>query len=391
MINDPRGGNAANRNLQPPLAMPRQGGGSVIKIIFGIIAALVALLLGLLVLLLIGVETGPVALLIGIVSATLPVPIYLALVLWIDRYEAEPVWMLGTAFFWGALVAVFFAYVINTAGSIAVAVMTHDVRAARTFGAVISAPIVEESAKALILFIFFFWKKDEFDGVIDGIVYAAMVGLGFAMTENIQYYGNAVTQGGSEGLTFLFILRGFMAPFSHPMFTSLTGIGLGLARQSRNTLVKFIAPVFGLLAAISMHAIWNGSTVIFGGVGFILMYVLIMVPAFFIMFVVIALALRREGQIVREFLIPDFHGGLLTQQEYNQLGTLRGRMGASYNALTRGGFRSWQACRQLNQTASELAFHRSRVARGISSADAHLREAAYRQSLAELLQRLRTK
>jgi RsiW-degrading membrane proteinase PrsW (M82 family) len=388
MINDPR---AANRNLQPPPALPRPAGKSVIKIIFGIIAALIALLLGLLVLLLIGVETGPVALLIGMVSATLPVPIYLALVLWIDRYEAEPYWMLATAFFWGALVAVFFSYVINTAGSVAVALMTNDARAANTFGAVISAPIVEESAKALILFIFFFWKKDEFDGVIDGIVYAAMAGLGFAMTENIQYYGNAVSQAGGEGLTFLFILRGFIAPFSHPMFTSFTGIGLGLARQSRNIFVKFIAPIFGLLAAISMHAIWNGSAVIFGGVGFILMYVLIMVPAFFIMFVVIALALRREGQIVREFLIPDFHGGLLTQEEYNRLCTLRGRMGTSYNALSRGGLRGWQAARQLNQTASELAFHRSRVARGISSADAHLREAAYRQALLELLQRLRSK
>src|SRR6185436_9131184 len=169
----------------------------------------------------------------------------------------------GTAFFWGALVAVFFAFVINTAGSVAVALLTNDVRAANTFGAVISAPIVEETAKALILLIFFFWKKDEFDGVIDGIVYAAMAGLGFAMTENIQYYGKAVIQGGGEGLTLVFILRGFLAPFSHPMFTSFTGIGLGLARQSRNGLVKFIAPVLGLLAAISMHAIWNGSAVMF--------------------------------------------------------------------------------------------------------------------------------
>jgi RsiW-degrading membrane proteinase PrsW (M82 family) len=391
MINDPRSANAGNLNFSPPMAMPRPAGSSVIKITLGVIAALVALLLGLLVLLLIGIETGPVALLIGLVSATLPVPIYLVLVLWIDRYEAEPYWMLGTAFFWGAMVAVFFAFVINTAGSLAVAMLTNDAGATEAYGAVISAPIVEECAKALILFIFFFWKKDEFDGVIDGIVYAAMVGLGFAMTENIQYYGRAVMQAGGEGLTLIFILRGFFAPFSHPMFTSLTGIGLGLARQSRSMAVKVIAPIFGLLAAISMHAIWNGSAVIFGGPGFILMYILIMVPAFFIMFVVIALALRREGQIVREFLIPDFHGGLLTQQEYNQLGTLRGRMGASFNALSKGGFRSWQACRQLNQTASELAFHRSRVARGISSADAHLREAAYRQALAELLQQLRTK
>src|SRR4029079_16290335 len=139
-------------------------------------------------------------------------------------------------------------------------------------------------AKALILFIFFFAKKDEFDGAIDGIVYAAMVGLGFAMTENIQYYGNAVMEGGGT-LTFVFILRGFLAPFSHPMFTSMTGIGLGLARQTRNMVVKFITPVVGLLMAIFMHSIWNGSGRIFGGGVFLLTYILIMVPAFVILLV----------------------------------------------------------------------------------------------------------
>jgi RsiW-degrading membrane proteinase PrsW (M82 family) len=387
MMNDPRLANAAG--FATPIAIKPAGNKNAIKIVLGIVAALVALLLGLIVLLLIGVETGLVPLLIGLVSATLPVPLYLVLVLWIDRYEAEPPWMLATAFFWGALVAVFFAFLINTMGFVAVTWMTHSLQAGQTFGAVISAPIVEESSKALIILIFFFWKKDEFDGVIDGIVYAAMVGLGFAMTENIQYYGKAVLHGGGGGLTFVFILRGFLAPFSHPMFTSLTGIGLGLARQSRNTAVKWISPVLGLLAAISMHSIWNGSGAIFGGIGFILTYVLIMIPAFFIMLVVIALALRREGQIVREYLIPDFQGGLLTQQEYNQLCTIRGRMGSSFNALSRGGFGQWQAARQLNQLASELAFHRSRVARGISAADAREREAAYRQALENLLRQLR--
>lgn len=385
MINDPRTPNAFAR----PIAYKPSGSQGVIKIVFGVLAALVALLLGLIVLFLIGVETGLVALLIGLVSATVPVPLYLVLVLWIDRYEAEPFWMLATAFFWGALVAVFFAFLINTASHVAVQLMTDSARAGRTFGAVISAPIVEESAKALILFIFFFWKKDEFDGVIDGIVYAAMAGLGFAMTENIQYYGKAVMEHGGGGLTFVFILRGALAPFSHPMFTSLTGIGLGLARQSRNTAVKWIAPIMGLLAAISMHSIWNGSGVIFGGIAFILTYILIMIPAFFLMLVVIILALRREGQIVREHLVTDFQGGLLTQQEYNQLCTIRGRMGSSFNAFSRGGFSHWQAARQLNQTASELAFHRSRIARGITAADAQEREAAYRQALEDLLRRMR--
>jgi protease PrsW len=387
MINDPRSPNA----FPPPMAIKPSGTHNAIKIIAGIIAILIALLLGLIVLLLIGVETGPIALLIGLVSATLPVPLYLVLVLWIDRYEAEPFWMLATAFFWGALVAVFIAFLLNTVSGVAVALMTNSMRAGRTFGAVISAPIVEESAKALILLIFFFWKKDEFDGVIDGIVYAAMAGLGFAMTENIQYYGRAVMEGGGGGLTLVFILRGALAPFSHPMFTSLTGIGLGLARQSRSSAIKWIAPPFGLMAAISMHSIWNGSGVLFGGGAFILTYILIMIPAFFIMLVVIILALRREGQIVREFLVPDYQGGMLTQEEYNRLCSIFGRMGLSFSALTRGGLGHWQAARQLNQTASELAFHRSRVARGITAADAREREAAYQRALEDLLKRLRSK
>jgi RsiW-degrading membrane proteinase PrsW (M82 family) len=388
MMNDPRLANPAG---YPPAVAIKPASSNAIKIVAGILAALIALLLGLIVLVLIGFETGPVALLIGMVSAIVPVPLYLVLVLWIDRYEAEPPWMLATAFFWGALVAVFFAFLINTASGLVVTLATNSMRAGHTFGAVISAPIVEETSKALILFIFFWWKKDEFDGVIDGIVYAALAGLGFAMTENIQYYGKAVMEAGGSGLTLVFILRGALAPFSHPMFTSLTGIGLGLARQTRNMAVKVIAPPLGLMAAISMHSIWNGSGVLFGGGAFILTYILIMIPAFFIVLVVIILALRREGQIVREYLIPEHQAGLLLPQEYKQLGSISGRMGASFNALSRGGFGQWRTARQLNQIASELAFLRNRVARGIVAADAREREAAYRQALENLLAQLRQK
>ncbi len=390
MINDQQTPNPRYSNLARTIIIAPSGNKHAIKIVLGIAAALAALLLGLLVLVLIGFETGPIGLLVGLLSATIPVPLYLLLVLWIDRYESEPLWMLATAFFWGALVAVFFAFLLNTASGLTIAAITDSMKAAETFAAVISAPIVEESAKALILFIFFFWKKDEFDGVIDGIVYAAMVGVGFAMTENIQYYGRAVLENGGAGLTAVFIIRGTLAPFSHPLFTSMTGIGLGLARQSRNTIVKFVTPVVGFLAAICMHSIWNGSAAIFGGPVFLLTYLVIMVPAFFIMLVVILLALRREGQIVREFLLPDFQGGLLSPREYNQFCTIRGRMGASFNAFSRGGVAHWRACRQFNQMASELAFHRSRVARGIVSRDARERETAYLLALQDLQRRLGT-
>src|SRR4029079_10205984 len=169
------------------------------------------------------------------------------------------------------------------------------------------------------------FKKDEFDGVIDGIVYAALVALGFAMTENILYYGKAALGGGGQ-LTLTFFLRGALAPFSHPLFTSMTGIGLGLARQTRNLGVKLITPVVGLIMAICMHSIWNGSAALFGGGVFLLTYFLLMVPAFLILLVVIGIALYREGKVVREFLMCDLQRGFLTQDEYKQLGSIHGRM-----------------------------------------------------------------
>jgi RsiW-degrading membrane proteinase PrsW (M82 family) len=376
-------------NFVPPVIKP-SGHVSAIKIVLGIAVGLLMLLLGLLVLLLIGFDTGPVGLLVGMICATIPVPIYVTLVLWIDRYEAEPLWLLATVFCWGAMVAVFIAYVLNTGVEISVGEITKSAQAAHTAGAVISAPIVEESAKALILFIIFFWKKDEFDGVIDGIVYASMVALGFAMTENIQYYGHAVLKGG-DVLTVTLFIRGLIAPFSHPLFTSMTGIGLGLARQSTNLAVKLITPVVGLLMAMSMHAIWNGSGTVGGCLGFLVTYAFVMVPAFIVILVVIIFGLRREGRIVREFLEPEVRCGVLRPQEYEQLCSVFRRMGGSFDALTRGGMGHWRASRQFNQIGSELAFHRSRVARGILSSEeaAREREAAYLQLLEQLLIRLR--
>jgi protease PrsW len=363
---------------------------SAIRLVLAMVALFIAIFLGLLVLLLIGIETGPVALILGFLTATIPVPLYIALVLWIDRYEGEPLWMLATAFFWGALIATFAAFFLNTSIQLIVSAVA-NASAGEAFAAVVSAPIVEETGKALILFIFFFWKKDEFDGVIDGVVYASMAALGFAMSENILYYGKAAATGGGDALTATFILRGFFAPFSHPLFTSLTGIGLGLARQSTNLAIKIITPIIGLLMAIFMHSIWNGSAVFGGGIVFMLTYILVMVPAFFIMLIVISLALRREGQVVREFLVVDLQRGFLTQEEYKQLGSIIGRMGSSFNALSSSGYKGWRARMRFNQLASELAFHRSRLSRGVYSAeeDVQALETAYLHTLQALMSEFR--
>jgi hypothetical protein len=145
--------------------------------------------------------------------------------------------------------------------------------------------------------------------------------------------------------------------------------------------------------AIFMHSIWNGSAAIFGGGVFLLTYVFVMVPSFAIMLVVIILALRREGQIVREFLQADLERGFLTHEEYNQLGSVMGRMGASLNALSRNGIKGWRSRMRFNQLASELAFHRSRISRGLFPSNQDLRELenAYIQALEGLAQEVRSR
>jgi len=373
----------------PHLFVVASGNRNALKRALVLAAILFALLLGLVVLLLIDVETGPIALLTGLALAALPVPVYVALLLWVDRYEAEPTWMLATAFFWGAFVAVFVAYVVNTAASGIVYVLTKDRHAGEVFSTIVSAPFVEECAKAFVVLMFFF-KKDEFDDVLDGIVYAGMVGLGFAMMENVQYYAKAMLAGDAHVLTGTLILRGGLSPFLHPLFTSMTGIGLGLARQSTKRFTKIIAPSIGFALAIILHAAWNSAASFFGGVGFLLTYFLVMVPIFVATLVTIYFALRHEGRTLREHLLCDCHSGLITSDEYDCLCSVQGRMKASWSAFKSGGFRLWRTRAQFHQTASELAFHRNRIARGIYTAqqtDAE-REAAHLQLLRELQRRL---
>lgn len=352
-------------------------------------AAFAGLLLALVILLLIGIETGPIPLLVGFTLATLPVPVYLALVLWLDRYEAEPAGYLAAVFFWGALVAVLIALVFNTLGEFVVSALVSKTAGAVS-GAVLFAPFVEETAKASVLFGLFFFKRDEFDDVLDGIVYASVVGLGFAMTENIQYYGGAMLEGGVAGSLTLFILRGAMAPYSHPLFTSMTGIGLGLAAQTDRRALKVFAPIVGLGCAMALHSLWNLSAATHPLLYFAT-YFLVMVPAFVGVLVAVFYALRRESRVVREGLERDSQRGLLSPQEIECLCSVRARMTASLAALRRGGVAEWRARRSFHGVASELAFHRSRVARGLCARDGSdaAREELYVRELCELRARLR--
>ena len=351
------------------------------------VAILVAVFLGLLTLVLTGLATGVAGLISGIVLALLPLPVYMLLVLWVDRFEKEPLWMLAAAFIWGATVSVFFAFILNTLfGVIAIAVIPPYASMAT---AVISAPLVEELAKGMALVIFYFWKRDEFDNVLDGIIYAAMVGLGFAMTENILYYGKSFAAGGIGASIFTFILRGVVSPFAHPLFTSMTGIGLGLAQLARKgSPIKFFAPVGGILLAMFLHCLWNLSAS-FGAVFFIA-YVLVMVPAFFGILILIVISLRKERHIIRQYLVTELQSGLLDTRGYETLCSVRARMRESWGAFGRHGYGQWRTRTRFHEAATELAFHRWRTSRGIfpRHQTPAAREAAYLQRLHALKSQL---
>jgi RsiW-degrading membrane proteinase PrsW (M82 family) len=318
-----------------------------------------ALILGLLALAVIGAEVGANGFVAGFLMAAIPVPIYVAFALWIDRFEPEPNWLLALSFVWGASIAVFFSMLLNGFGEAMLASVA-GAAAGSTLTAVLSAPLVEELAKGFALFALF-GKRDEFDNVTDGIIYAAMIGLGFAMTENVLYYGRAMATNADPAAVFF--VRGILGPFSHPLFTSMTGIGLGLARESDRRATKWLAPLAGLAAAMLLHAIWNLAAS-FGAV-FFAAYLFVMFPAFIGVIVVALFSLRRETLIIRRHLERVVADGVLSAEEIEVVTSVRRRIGASARALFRGGPRQWMARRRFHTLATELAFHCWRSSREV--------------------------
>ena len=132
---------------------------------------------------------------------------------------AEPRANLVFAFGWGAGIAALLALLINTAGLIYVTQPDLGTTRGEFVSAVFGAPLVEETLKGAVLVGLLWRRRQEFDGPTDGVIYAAMVGLGFAMIENVGYYINALVtpvQGGVALLGFTFVLRGDPRPHAAP-------------------------------------------------------------------------------------------------------------------------------------------------------------------------------
>ncbi|HVK66312.1 MAG TPA: PrsW family intramembrane metalloprotease, partial [Polyangium sp.] len=236
------------------------------------------------------------AVLTGSLFAFLPLGFYLFVPMVLDRYDPEPWWCLAMAFLWGAVVATGFAGMINTGVHIVFDGLFGP-KVGNFVTTVVSAPLSEEFFKGLAILGFFYFLRREFDGVVDGIIYATFCALGFAAVENVSYYARADM---ADQLGTTFFLRGVLAPWGHPLYTSMIGIGFGIARESSKTWVRWLAPIGGFFVGVFLHALWNFvPTVIPDAFVIMLLFWLLFVAMFFC--IIVALVIRK-GRTIRSFL-----------------------------------------------------------------------------------------
>ena len=323
---------------------------------------------GLIVLGLVGGSIGLGAVLVGALGALVPVGPVVWAFLWVDRWEPEPTRTLLFAFLWGACVAALTALIINSSAAyFADAVLGEG--SGDVLGATVIAPFVEEGVKGAFVIGLLLFRRREFDGVVDGIVYAGLVAAGFAFTENILYMGQAFAEdsgmaGQSGGVLAVLILRGVLSPFAHPLFTSMTGIGCGLAAGRRSPTARVLLVLLGYLLAVALHALWNSSATFGDGGAFLAVYLYVMLPLFLAMILLVNWQRRREQRTVRDELPGFAQAGWIAPSEIPLLGSLAGRNRWRRAVRRRSGKPAARAVSEYQTAVTELAFLRSRMRRG---------------------------
>ncbi len=232
---------------------------------------------------------------------------------WLDRFEKEPLLLLGGVFLWGAVVAAGSAFIINTTLGIGVFMFTGSEIATDLATGSLVAPLVEESLKGLAVLIVFLVFRREFDSVLDGIIYAGVAALGFAATENAYYiYAYGYLESGWSGIFSLTFIRVILVGWQHPFYTAFFGIGLAMARLNRNWFVKIFAPLLGLGLAMFTHGMHNTLASLLSGLGGLAVGAFIDWSGWLMMFVVIIWATLREARYIRMYLAAEVQAGTVS-------------------------------------------------------------------------------
>ena len=299
---------------------------------------------------------------VAMVLSFVPAFVYAAILYWLDRFEREPLFMLFGAFAWGALIATTGAIILSIFFETGIIFLTGSIELAEFGGPTIIAPLVEESLKGLAVLLIFWLFRHEFDSVLDGIVYAGIVALGFAATENVLYlYFFGYEEDGWGGMIALFVLRVILGGWGHAVYSAFIGIGLAYARLTRNRLVQIGAPIVGWGIAVFLHALHNTMATVligvFGGFGLIVTLLVDWV-SWAVVFGIILWEIRREQKWVAEYLAEEVQLGTITQDQYQHVCSLRDRVKGLFHGKAERHF--YQLSVELAQKKHHYSIHGNR-------------------------------
>lgn len=319
-----------------------------------------ATLTGLLVILLTAVNPGGTA--VGFVLSSLAITMVVGAYLWLDRWEPEPPRLLLFAFIWGASAAVVIALILQLFLEVWLN-PSLDPEAAGTsvWTLVIGAPVTEEAAKGLFLLLMMTGaRRNEMNSLTDCLVYAGLVGAGFAWLEDIMYIADGESLADSLVTA---ALRLIMAPFAHSLFVTLFAIGVWFALHQRRTAARLGCLLLGYIGAVLLHAMWNASSLL-GVSAYFSVYVFWMMPVFALV-VTLAIYNRRNEQKTVSAKLPGMvAAGVITPNEASWLRSIPTRKRAIGEATRVGGKQAGKSVRRFAHQVVELAFVRDRIDRG---------------------------
>jgi RsiW-degrading membrane proteinase PrsW (M82 family) len=293
--------------------------------------------------------------LFSVVAAALPTALYVLLFWWVDRHEKEPRALLLGAFVWGAVPSVMLSLIIESWLARPLSVFGQGY--ASVVGSTLIAPPIEEVAKGLALWGLYRWARAEMDGDLDGIVYGAVVGLGFAMVENIFYFWTALEESGLSAWATIIPVRALAFGLNHAVFTAFTGVGFARARYTKGAGSRRGVVLRWLLLAIAVHMAHNALA----NAGLCILSLLLNWAGALLVLVMVVLSWRREVAWMREHLAEEVSLGILTEPLYQVLSS-RERYSAVLRRLRRSGLRRARILIKLLRSAAELAQKKHQLA-----------------------------
>jgi RsiW-degrading membrane proteinase PrsW (M82 family) len=290
----------------------------------------------------------------------------------LDRNEKEPWRLVLVAFAWGAIVAtsmVIWGESLWTAIAVRVLVPGPGLDASTAF----SAGLLEELAKGVAVLLLFLVMRNEFDDVVDGIVYGAAVGLGFNFLESVAYMTNLYSIFSPDGVGgylagFQWYSRQVLGLFfGHATYTAIIGAGIGIARQLHSRRQQAIAIASGFLIAIAGHFSWDAWIQFFpiesSALGLVEIHLrtLIMTGPFTALVIALLLSgLRYEGQALADQMLKEAaeKTGAILPGDVPILTNPWRRLGRRMHALSRGGIKAYLAMSRLQTAQLDLAMER---------------------------------